>query len=112
MVATVLVARFTDAKLDKGLAWSDEPGLSMLAGIGFTVSLLMGELSFGLGTAADSHDKVAVLAGSLLAAVLASVPAESTHPGYKRIAEAEGRDCDADGIPDAYAASAGHAVIR
>lgn len=73
MVATVLVARFTAAKPDKGLAWSDVRGLSMLAGIGFTVSLQIGELSFGLGTEADSQDKVTVLVGSLLAAVIRSV---------------------------------------
>ena len=37
----------------------------MLAGIGFTVSLLIGELAFGTSSAADDHVKVGVLVGSL-----------------------------------------------
>ena len=40
-------ARFTRADLDDGLAWIDVLGLAVLAGIGFTVSLLIGELAFG-----------------------------------------------------------------
>jgi NhaA family Na+:H+ antiporter len=71
MAATWLVARFTRASLGEGLGWIDVAGLSVLAGIGFTVSLLIGELSFG--GARQAHVKVAVLAGSLVAAVLATV---------------------------------------
>ncbi len=40
-----LAARFTHASLDEELSWLDVLGVSMLAGIGFTVSLLIGELS-------------------------------------------------------------------
>ena len=47
----------------------------MLGGIGFTVSLLIGELAFGGNSAADDHVKIAVLAGSVAAAVLAGDPA-------------------------------------
>ncbi len=43
---TWAVARFTRAELDDDLAWWDVSGLSLLAGIGFTVSLLIGELAF------------------------------------------------------------------
>ena len=50
MAATWLVARFTRADLDEGLAWLDVLGLAILGGIGFTVSLLIGELAFGVGT--------------------------------------------------------------
>ena len=49
--STWLVARFTRAELDEDLAWVDVVGMSLLAGIGFTVSLLIGELAFGAGTA-------------------------------------------------------------
>jgi Na+/H+ antiporter NhaA len=48
-------------------------GLALLGGVGFTVSLLIGELAFGIGSGQDDHAKVAVLLGSLLAAVLAGI---------------------------------------
>ena len=48
-------------------------GIALLSGIGFTVSLLIGELAFGVGSDADDHVKIAVLTGSLLAAVLAAL---------------------------------------
>lgn len=110
LAATMLVARFTAARLDEGLAWTDVLGLSVLAGVGFTVSLLIGELSFGLGSEADAHAKIAVLAGSVLAAALASVVLGARARVYKHIAEAEKRDSDADGIPDVHVASPAPAV--
>lgn len=67
---TYLAARFTRARLDPSLAWSDMVGVSMLAGIGFTVSLLVTELAFADAETAEQV-KAAVLAGSLLAAVAA-----------------------------------------
>jgi NhaA family Na+:H+ antiporter len=68
---TWLVSRFTP--LDSDLAWRDLVGLAALSGVGFTVSLLIGELAFGAGSERDDHVKVAVLLGSLLAAGLAAV---------------------------------------
>ncbi|WP_198170897.1 Na+/H+ antiporter NhaA, partial [Actinoplanes awajinensis] len=47
LLATWLTARFTRAELDTGLAWIDVAGLALLSGVGFTVSLLIGELAFG-----------------------------------------------------------------
>ena len=64
--ATWLVSRFTKAELDTDLRWPDVVGLSLLAGIGFTVSLLIGELAFGAGSLRDEHVKVGVLTGTLL----------------------------------------------
>jgi len=61
--ATYLVARLTRARLDQHLRWVDVLGLSILAGVGFTVSLLIGELAFGTGSARDDHVKVGVLIG-------------------------------------------------
>ncbi|GAB2954916.1 Na+/H+ antiporter NhaA [Nonomuraea fastidiosa] len=69
--ATWLVSRFTRATLDEGLGWIDMAGLAVLSGIGFTVSLLIGELAFG--AAGAEQVKVAVLTGSLAAAVVAMV---------------------------------------
>ena len=99
---TWLVARFTRARLDADLAWFDVAGLSMLTGVGFTVSLLVGELAFGAGSPRDDHVKLAVLTGSLLAAVLAAVALRLRNQVYRRIAELESRDDDADGIPDVF----------
>lgn len=101
-LATWLVARFTRADLDEGLAWTDVFGLALLGGIGFTVSLLIGELAFGAGTERDDHVKVAVLTGSVIAALLATVVLRLRNRTYRRIHEAESVDADADGIPDVY----------
>jgi NhaA family Na+:H+ antiporter len=68
---TWLVSRFIP--LDSDLAWRDLVGLAALSGVGFTVSLLIGELAFGAGSERDDHVKVAVLLGSLLAAGLAAL---------------------------------------
>ncbi len=87
--STFLMSRFTGAKLDDDLSWADVLGLSTLAGVGFTVSLLIGELAFGPGSATDQHVKVGVLVGSLLAAVLAAVVLRSRNKVYRRICEAE-----------------------
>jgi NhaA family Na+:H+ antiporter len=44
---TRLLAAFTHARLDASLRWIDVFGVAMLAGIGFTVSLLIGDLAYG-----------------------------------------------------------------
>ena len=58
-----LVARFTRAELDPSIGWRDVVGVAVLAGIGFTVSLLVSDLSFA-GAERDAA-KTAVLAGSV-----------------------------------------------
>jgi Na+:H+ antiporter, NhaA family len=100
--STWLLARFTRARLDDELSWLDVVGMAMLAGIGFTVSLLIGELAFGHGTAADDHVKVAVLAASLVSALLAAGVLRARNRVYRRLCEIEERDSDLDGIPDVY----------
>jgi NhaA family Na+:H+ antiporter len=100
--ATWLASRFTRADLDSDLTWLDVLGLSMLAGVGFTVSLLIGELAYGAGSTADEHVKVGVLAGSLASALAASVVLRSRNRHYRLIAEHERRDDDGDGVPDLY----------
>jgi NhaA family Na+:H+ antiporter len=63
-----LVARFTRAELDPSIVWRDVVGVAVLAGIGFTVSLLVSDLSFE-GAERDAA-KTAVLIGSVFSAVL------------------------------------------
>ena len=99
---TYLVSRFTRATLDAGLKWLDVLGVAMLAGIGFTVSLLIGDLAFGEGTQRDDHVKVGVLTGSIVAASLAALILRSRNKAYRIIHEEETRDDDHDGIPDIY----------
>ena len=82
--ATWLLATFTHAELDRDLSWWDVAGLSMLAGIGFTVSLLIGDLAFG-GSTANDHAKIGVLAGSVLAALCAAVILRTRNRVYRRI---------------------------
>ncbi|WTX01154.1 Na+/H+ antiporter NhaA (plasmid) [Streptomycetaceae bacterium NBC_01309] len=98
---TYLAARFTRARLNPDLAWGDVFAVSVLGGIGFTVALLIGELAFTDPEAAR-HVKAAVLAGSLIAAVVAALLVKRRDRVYRRLWEAENRDDDADGIPDIY----------
>jgi NhaA family Na+:H+ antiporter len=72
MVVTTLVVHLTPLELPQGLRPSHLLGVALLAGIGFTVSLLISELAFEPGEVQDGA-KVAVLVGSLISAVLASV---------------------------------------
>jgi NhaA family Na+:H+ antiporter len=68
-----LLARFTRAELGEGLSWPDVIGVSLLAGTGFTVSLLIGELAFEPGSDPYEATKIAVLVGSLISIALAAV---------------------------------------
>ena len=97
-----LLAKFTHATLDDDLAWRDVLGVSLLAGIGFTVSLLIGELAFDYGTVTAADVKIGVLVGSVVAGVLASVVLLSRNAVYRRIYLLETADSDHDGVPDIY----------
>ncbi|WP_205473181.1 Na+/H+ antiporter NhaA [Nocardioides sp. SYSU D00038] len=100
--STFLLSRFTRADLDEDLSWVDVIGMALLAGIGFTVSLLIGELAFGPGSATTEHVKVGVLTGSLVAAAAAAVVLRARNRVYRRLHEEELRDEDRDGVPDVY----------
>jgi len=83
LVSTYLVARFTRARLDEGLSWWDITGMGALAGIGFTVSLLIGSLAFG-GERSDEV-KMAVLFASVTAALIGSAILLWRSRRYRRI---------------------------
>ncbi|MHA6693713.1 Na+/H+ antiporter NhaA [Homoserinimonas sp. A520] len=99
---TWVVTRVTRATLDDTVRWVDLTGVALLAGIGFTVSLLIGELSFGLGTTHGDDAKVAILAASVLAAGLASTILVARNRRYREIDRLARIDADADGVPDVY----------
>ncbi|MFB7354879.1 Na+/H+ antiporter NhaA [Streptomyces gardneri] len=99
---TWLAARFTRAELNPDLTWPDVFAVASLAGIGFTVSLLIGELAFAGDDALTDEVKAAVLIGSLIAAVFASVLLKLRVRKYRALIADEERDDDEDGIPDIY----------
>ena len=70
MAGSMLVVRFTRAEISDEIAWRDLLGVALLAGVGFTVALLVADLSFG--GAEGEAAKTAVLLGSVVAAGLAS----------------------------------------
>ncbi|MFT8593066.1 MAG: Na+/H+ antiporter NhaA [Bifidobacterium sp.] len=65
---TMLLTRFPVLALPKGVHWPEMIGMGFVAGIGFTVSMLIGELAFGAGSVLDDESKIGILAGSLLSA--------------------------------------------
>ncbi|MCX4534288.1 Na+/H+ antiporter NhaA [Streptomyces sp. NBC_00841] len=99
---TWLAARFTKAELNKDLAWADVFAIASLAGIGFTVSLLIGELAFEGDAFIENEIKAAVLLGSLIAAMFSGALLKLRVRTYRALYEAEERDEDEDGVPDIY----------
>jgi NhaA family Na+:H+ antiporter len=99
---TWILTKATRATLDNSFKWIDIFGVALLAGIGFTVSLLVAELSFGQGSLQDDHAKVGILAASLLAAMLATAVLKTRNRQYRQAEELEKVDADQDGIPDVY----------
>jgi len=71
--ATYLVTRLTRASLNPALRWSDILAIGLLAGIGFTVSLLITELSYADSQTLLADAKVGILAASLLASLCAVI---------------------------------------
>jgi len=66
-----LITRFTRADLNEDVSWRDLIGVAVLAGVGFTVSLLVSNLSFTGQTLGEA--KAAVLIGSLASGLVAAV---------------------------------------
>ncbi|GAB3161293.1 Na+/H+ antiporter NhaA [Myceligenerans halotolerans] len=69
---TWLLIRLTPLRLADGIGVRDLLPVGLLAGIGFTVSLLISELSFGDAEHADGA-KIAILIGSVVAALLGAL---------------------------------------
>ncbi|NEC67939.1 Na+/H+ antiporter NhaA [Streptomyces sp. SID9727] len=99
---TWLTTRLTRAELNKDLAWADVFAIATLAGIGFTVSLLIGELAFAGDDDMINQIKASVLLGSLIAAVLSGVLLKLRVRRYRALTDAEELDEDGSGVPDVY----------
>ena len=68
-----LTARFTRASLSRDIRWGDVAAIGLLAGIGFTVALLVSELAFPALPDQLASAKTAILTASVVAALLASI---------------------------------------
>lgn len=91
---TALVTRLTPLRLPDAIGLRDLLPVGLLTGIGFTVSLLIAELSFPDAGHTDGA-KVAVLLASFLAAVLAAIMLRWD------ARKARHSDMNEDGVPDA-----------
>ncbi len=69
MGGSLLMVRFTRAEINDEIAWRELAGLAVLAGVGFTVALLVADLSFE-GNEGEAA-KTAVLLGSVVSASIA-----------------------------------------
>jgi NhaA family Na+:H+ antiporter len=101
-LATRIVTLFPGVNLPNGTKWIDFVGVALLAGIGFTVSLLIGELSFGQESMLGNEAKIGILFGSLGAAVLAALLLASRNRRYRAQLREEEADRNRDGIPDQF----------
>ena len=97
-----VTVRLTRAELSPQLAWTDILGVAMLAGIGFTVSLLLADLAFPGHPDLVETAKVAVLVASVLSALAAALLLRRRQAVHVALYEEETRDDDGDGVPDVY----------
>jgi NhaA family Na+:H+ antiporter len=84
-----LTARFTRAELNPDLEWGDLFAVSVLSGIGFTVSLLISDLAFEDDPGLVEEAKSAVLVGSLICAVAAALLLRTRNRKYRRLCAEE-----------------------
>lgn len=79
MAASWLAVRSGLGRLPGRTSWPTMVGLSMVAGIGFTVSLFITGLAFEGNAALAADAKVGVLVGSLIAALLGAAVLVTAH---------------------------------
>ncbi len=82
----VLAAKIGFAKPPDGASWPEIWGVSVLCGIGFTMSLFIGELAFPAYPLFKEEAKIGILAGSVISAILGYVILRLTtnHPDDRR----------------------------
>ena len=91
---TWLAVRSRVTSLPHGMNWKNLAGVSLLGGIGFTVSLFIANLSFGsTDVLLLNHAKLGVLVGTVLAGVLGFVVLKLTLPSPETEVEGYGNDC-------------------
>ncbi|MEV1009628.1 Na+/H+ antiporter NhaA [Streptomyces sp. NPDC049881] len=83
--AAWLTERFTGARLSPDIGWLDVLGGAMLAGVGFTVSLLVTELAFADAGMLQAEVKMGVLLGSVVSALGAALILTARGRRYQRL---------------------------
>ena len=68
--AIATLVRLKIADKPAGADWRQIWGLSLLCGIGFTMSLFIAALAFGEGTPQDAAAKLGIIGGSILSAII------------------------------------------
>lgn len=71
--ATFIMNRLPGFSMDSTLKWPDLLGMTFVAGIGFTVSLLVGDLAYMGTDIPEEYAKIGVLTGSLISGALGAV---------------------------------------
>ena len=95
--ASWATARFTKASLSVDLRWRDVFAVGLLAGIGFTVALLIAGLAFpDQGVLLDSA-KASVIAASVIAALIATVALRSRNRHYAALHDLDAADSLSNG---------------
>jgi len=97
--AVWLAVKSGAATMPRGATWLQVYGLSLLCGIGFTMSLFIGVLAFPDQPLLVEEAKVGILMGSVLSAlagymVLRLAP---LHPAHQEEEAAQGKEIDLDG---------------
>lgn len=81
---TWLAIKSRISTLSTGMTWKNLTGISMLGGIGFTVSLFIANLSFGENANLLDQAKLGVLGGTLIAGILGYIMLHLTLPKENR----------------------------
>jgi NhaA family Na+:H+ antiporter len=94
-----LCVRYGLTPMPRGATWTQIYGLSLLCGIGFTMSLFIGALAFPASPLLIEQAKLGILTGSLVAALAgyALLRLAAQHPEHAAIEAALDREIAADG---------------
>ncbi|MEY4451722.1 MAG: hypothetical protein RLZZ380_843 [Actinomycetota bacterium] len=79
-----IVSKFTKASLSSELSWWDVATVGVLAGVGFTVSLLINELAFKNNETISPIGTLSILVASTLAALFATIALQFRNRAYSR----------------------------
>jgi len=81
MLFCFIILKFGIAQMPRHVNWGQLFGVSLLCGIGFTMSLFIGSLAFGgMGNPLAGLDRLGILTGSILSAVIGFIVLKKALP--------------------------------